>query len=150
MKAIRLVFCLGLLLTTTQLWAEPVNLTFMESATRPVTGVTIAGLTVSLAMNGKACDQAVYGAPLPGSRTNVGSPALATQTLSTRLFTEVFFDPRSVLMASAVLTLNATVSTFTLDQLAFHAVAVPEPAALVLLGTGLAVVAALTKKRKTK
>ncbi len=150
MKAIRLVFCLGLLLTTTQLWAEPVNLTFMESATRPVTGVTIAGLTVSLAMNGKACDQAVYGAPLPGSSTNVGSPALATQTLSTPLLTEALFNRRNVLLARAALTLNATVSTFTLDHLTFQAVAVPEPAALVLLGTGLAVVAALTKKRKKK
>lgn len=150
MKAIRLVIGIWLLLTATQLFAEPVTLTFTELATRPMTGVTIAGLTVSLAINGKACDQAVYGAPLPGSRTNVGPPALVVSTLSTLLFTEALFNRSSILIGRAVLTLNSTVSTFALDNLSFNPVAVPEPAALVLLGTGLAVVAALTKKRKKK
>lgn len=146
MKAIRLVIGIWLLLTATQLFAEPVTLTFTELATRSMTGVTIAGLTVSLA----ACDQAVYGAPLPGSRTNVGPPALVVSTLSTLLFTEALFNRSSILIGRAVLTLNSTVSTFALDNLSFNPVAVPEPAALVLLGTGLAVVAALTKKRKKK
>ncbi len=200
MKAIRLVFGLGLLLTATQLFAEPVTLTFSELTARPVNGVSIAGLTFSFTINGKASDQAVFGASLPGSTTNVSPPALvgSTQgvltlnfaqatdflrlgiafnsfntldpgltvqlfdgslsllgsfnlrTLSTTSFTEGLFNRSGVQLGRAVLTFNPNVSTFALDNLSFNSLAIPEPAALILLGTGLAAIAALTRKRKKK
>ena len=131
MKAIRLVVGIWLLFTATQLCAEPVTLTFSELTARPVNGVVIAGLTFSSTINGKTSDQAVYGASLPGSTTNVSPPALVGST-------------------PGMLTFNPYVSTFALDNLSFNRLAIPEPAALILLGTGLAALAALTKKRTKK
>lgn len=200
MKAIRLVVGVWLLFTAPQLFAEPVTLTFSELTARPVNGVSIAGLTFGFAINGKASDQAVFGASLPGSTTNVSPPALvgSTQgiltlnfaqatdflrfgiafnsfntldpgltvqlfdgslsllgsftlrTLSTTSFTEGLFNRSGVQIGRAVLTFNPNVSTFALDNLSFNSLAIPEPAALLLLGTGLAAIAALTKKRKKK
>ncbi len=200
MKAIRLVIGVWLLLTATQLFAEPVTLTFTELTPRPVNGGSLFGLTFSFSLNGRASDQAVYGASLPGGTTNVSPPALVgstqemltfdfaqapdflrfgiafnscntldpgltvqlfdgslsligsfnVRTLSTTSFTEALFNRSSVQIGRAVLTFNQNVSTFALDNLSFNSLAIPEPAALVLLGTGLAVVAALTKKRKKK
>ena len=200
MKAIRLVVGVWLLFTAPQLFAEPVTLTFSELTARPVNGVSIAGLTFGFTINGKASDQAVFGASLPGSTTNVSPPALvgSTQgvltlnfaqatdflrfgiafnsfntldpgltvqlfdgslsligsftlrTLSTTSFTEGLFNRSGVQIGRAVLTFNPNVSTFALDNLSFNSLAIPEPAALLLLGTGLAAIAALTKKRKKK
>ena len=200
MKAIRLVVGVWLLFTAPQLFAEPVTLTFSELTARPVNGVSIAGLTFGFTINGKASDQAVFGASLPGSTTNVSPPALvgSTQgvltlnfaqatdflrfgiafnsfntldpgltvqlfdgsltllgsltlrTLSTTSFTEGLFNRSGVQIGRAVLTFNPHVSTFALDNLSFNSLAIPEPAALLLLGTGLAAIAALTKKRKKK
>jgi PEP-CTERM motif len=198
MKAIRLVFGIGLLLTATQLFAGPVTLTFSELTARPANGVSIAGLTFGFTIGGKPSEQAVYGASLPGSTTNVSPPALVgstqgvltlnfaqatnflsfgvafnsfntldpgltvqlfdgslnplgtftVRTLSTTSFTEGLFNRSGLLIGRAVLTFNPNVSTFAIDNLSFNAV--PEPAALFLLGTGLAALAALTKKRKNK
>lgn len=70
------------------------------------------------------------------------------RTLSTTSFTEALFSLSNTQIGRAVLTFNQNVSTFALDNLSFNAV--PEPAALLLLGSGLAVLAALTKQRKPK
>ncbi len=200
MKAIRLVVGVWLLFTAPQLFAEPVTLTFSELTARPVNGVSIAGLTFGFTINGKASDQAVFGASLPGSTTNVSPPALvgSTQgiltlnfaqatdflrfgiafnsfntldpgltvqlfdgslsllgsfnlrTLSTTSFTEGLFNRSGVQIGRAVLTFNPNVSTFALDNLSFNSLAIPEPAALILLGSGLAALAMLTKKRTKK
>lgn len=198
MKAIRLVIGVWLLLTTAQLFAAPVTLTFSELTQRPVNGLSIAGVTFGFTINGNASDQAVYGGTLPTSTTNVIPPALVgstrgvltlnfsqatdflsfgiafnsfntldpavtvqlfdgslsligsftVRTLSTTSFTEGAFNRSGVSIGRAVLTFNPNVSTFALDNLSFNGMAIPEPAALILLGTGLAALAALTKKRK--
>lgn len=198
MLPLRLVFGLLLLLTASQLRAEPITLTFTELSSRPVNGVSIAGLTFGYSINGQASTQATYGASIPASTTNVSPPALvgSTQgvltldfagvtaslsfgiafnsfntlapglvvqlfdgslkpfatlnvtTLSTNAFTEALFSLSNTQIGRAVLIFNPNVSTFALDNLSFNTI--PEPAALVLLGSGLAVLAALTKQRKKK
>lgn len=198
MLASRLVFGLLLLLASTQLWAEPITLTFTELSARPANGVSVAGLTFGYTINGQGSTQAVYGATIPGSTNNVKPPALvgstqgvltldfvgittalsfgiafnsfntlnpgvtlqlidgslkplstvAIRTLSTTSFTEALFSLSNTQVGRAVLTFNQNVSTFALDNLSFNAI--PEPAALILLGSGLAVLAALTKQRKRK
>lgn len=198
MLASRLVFALLLLCASTQLRAEPVTLTFTELSSRPVNGISLAGLTFGYTINGQASTQATYGATIPGSTTNVKPPALVgntqgvltldfagattglsfgiafnsfntlapgltlqlfdaslrplsttdIRTLSTNSFTEALFSLSNTLIGRAVLTFNQNVSTFALDNLSFNTV--PEPAALLLLGSGLAVLAALTKQRKRK
>lgn len=198
MNVIRLVVGICLLLTSAQIFAAPVTLTFSELTQRPVNGVSIAGVTFGFTVNGNASDQAIYGGTLPTSTTNVTPPALVgstrgvltlsfaqatdflsfgiafnsfntldpavtvqlfdgslsligsftLRTLSTTSFTEGLFNRSGVSIGRAVLTFNPNVSTFALDNLSFNSLAIPEPAALVLLGTGLAALAALTKKRK--
>lgn len=176
MKAIRLAVGVWLLLTVTQLFAAPVTLTLTELTARPVPGVSLAGLTFGFTINGKASDQTVYGASLPGSMTKVSPPALVGSAqgvltfdlaqatdflrfgialnhynaLSTLSLTEAFFNRSGVQPGRAVLTFNPQVSPFALDNLNFKSVPIPEPAALILLGTGLVAIAALTKKRKKK
>jgi hypothetical protein len=198
MSRLRLGFGFLLLLTSSQLFAEPVTLTFNELLARPVNGVSIAGITFGYTINGQASTQAMYGATIPGSTTNVQPPALvgSTQgvltfdfvgatdglsfgiafnsfnalnpgltvqlfdgslkpiatvnvtTLATNSFTQAFFNRPNTLIGRVVLIFNPNVSTFALDNLNFNAI--PEPAALILLGSGLAVLAALTKRRKSK
>ena len=82
------------------------------------------------------------------SLTVIGT--INVRTLATTSFTEALFNQSGLLISRAVLTFNPTVSTFALDNLSFNSVAIPEPAALILLGSGLAALAALTKKRKKK
>ena len=132
MKAIRLVVGVWLLFTATQLCAEPVTLTFSELPARPANGVSIAGLTFSSTINGKTSDQAVYGASLPGSTTNVSPPALVGSTQG-----GLIFD-------------FAQATDFLRSGIAINSLAIPEPAALILLGSGLAALAMLTKKRTKK
>ncbi|HEX4950734.1 MAG TPA: VPLPA-CTERM sorting domain-containing protein [Blastocatellia bacterium] len=198
MNTIRLVFGAWLLLTASQLFAEPVTLTFTELTARPVHGVSIAGVTFSFTINGTASNQALYGATLPGSTANVSPPALigstlgiltlnfaqatdflrfgitfnsfntldpavtvqlfdaslaligssTVRTLATTSFTDGSFNRTSVSIGRAILTFNPSVSTFALDNLSFNSLVIPEPAALILLGTGLAALAALARKRK--
>jgi hypothetical protein len=195
MKIIRLVFGLMLLLTTTQLFADPVTLTFTELSARPAHGVGIGGVTFGFTINGQASTQATYGGTLPGSTANVQPPALVGSTqgilslnftgattglsfavafnsfntlnpgltvqlfdgslrpistvnvnaLSTTSFTQALFSS-SALIGRVIITFNPNVTTFALDNLTFNPV--PEPTALLLLGSGLAALAALTKKRK--
>ena len=81
-----------------------------------------------------------------GALNSIGS--FAVRTLSTTSFTEALFNRSGGQIGRAVLAFNPNVSTFALDNLSFNSLTVPEPAALFLLGTGLAALAALTRKRK--
>jgi hypothetical protein len=198
MPRLKLVLGLLLLLTSSQLFAEPITLTFNELPARPVHGVSIGGLTFSYTINGQASMQAIYGATIPGSTANVQPPALvgSTQgvltfdfagasdglsfgiafnsfntlspglmvqlfdgslnpittvnvtTLAVNTFTQAFFSQTNMLIGRVVLIFNPNVSTFALDNLRINVI--PEPAALVLLGSGLAVLAALTKRRNER
>lgn len=173
MKAIRMVVGVWLLLTATQLFATPVTLTLTELTALPAHDGSLVGLTFRVINNGKASDQAVSDASLPGSLTKVSPPAFVGDTaeaptfdlaptydslrfdiacnrfsLAPALFMESVFDQSHVQLDRARLTFNPEGAP--LDHLNLNSLAIPEPAALFLLGTGLAALAALTKKRKKK
>ena len=114
MNATRLAFGLWLLLTATQLFAEPVTFTFRELTTRPINGEV--------------------------SKILMGDPFSMISSTDAGFYCN----------SPSVLTINPTIATFAFDNLSLKSIAIPEPAALLLLGTGLAALAALTKKRKNK
>lgn len=197
MKTMRLVIGLLLLLAATQVFADPVTLTFTELSSRAANGVSIAGVTFGFTLNGAASNSAIYNATGPGSTNFVTAPSLVGDTrgvltldfmhatdrlafsiafnsfntlsagaivtlydatlkpittvnvraLSSTTFTEGLFSIAGLSISRAVITFNPNVSAFALDNLTFN---VPEPASLILLGSGLAGIAALVRKRKKK
>ncbi len=138
MLPLRLVFGLLLLLTSLQLWAEPISLLRTESAST----ASLVGIA------GKAVENK------PGALTlevvaatdflHCGAPV---RTLSTSAFPEALFDLTNPLGSLLVLRANSRSTTLAEEQVSFS---IPEPAALLLLGSGLAVLAALTKQRKRR
>lgn len=147
MKDIRIIFGLWLLLTTAPLYAEPITLTFSTLTTH---SASKAGVTVSF-LNGRAS--------LPSQATTVHSLVSAgitrealtldlTQTTDILSFDRAFHSRHDLAMGHTPLALKP--ATFTFENLSLSSLTIPEPAALVLLGTGLAALAALTKKRKNK
>lgn len=147
MKNIRIIFGLWLLLTTTPLYAEPITLTFSTLTTH---SVSKAGVTASF-LNGQAS--------LPGHTTIVHPLVSAgitldaltfdlTQTTDILSFDRAFHSRHDLATGHTPLVLKP--STFTFENLSLSSLTIPEPAALVLLGTGLAALAALTRKRKNK
>ena len=69
-------------------------------------------------------------------------------TISTLSFTEGFFQYAGAPVARAVITFNPALAggRFALDNLTVNAI--PEPATLLLLGSGLAAIASLARRRK--
>ena len=135
MLPLRLVFGL-LLLTSLQLWAEPISLPFTE----PGSSASLVGI------------KAVENTPGALTLDFVSAPEFlrggaSVRTLSTNSFPEALFDLTNPQSSRVVLSANARVTALAEEQGSF---AIPEPAALLLLGSGLAVLAALTKQRKRK
>ena len=135
MLPLRLVFGLLLLLTSMQLWAEPISLTLTE----PDSSASLVGMkTVANTLGAPTLDLAATAFPRYGA---------SVRTLSTNAFPEALFDltnPQSSRPGGSV---NPRATALAEAQASF---AIPEPAALFLLGSGLAVLAALTKQRKRK
>lgn len=164
MLPLRLVLGLLLLLTSLQLWAEPISLTVAELSAPAGNSISFVGLRFRQTNNSAVFDKVMYDAlgksflvnrtqvtsslEFAGATDFLRSGTMPPRTLSANLSTEALVSVKSIPSGHPIFDLQGIVTMLAWDNL--NTLAIPEPAALILLGSGLAVLAALTKQRKRK
>lgn len=164
MLPLRLVFGLLLLLTSLQLWAEPITLPVTEPTSHAGNGISFVGLHFRQISNNAVFDKVIYDAPgkslqvnstqvtfsleFAGATDFLRSGTMPPRTLASNLSTEALVSIANLPSGHPIFDLQGIVTMLAWDHL--NTLAIPEPAALILLGSGLAVLAALTKQRKRK